>query len=83
MVRRYLERRAELGLDCSPAALLVVDQSGASVPAERLDAYYHQIRTVRVSMEANGSFCRALLAKRAASNQLSTTTTRGNAHVQS
>ena len=82
MVHRYLERRAELGLDCSPAAPLVVDQSGASVPAERLDAYYHQIRTVRVSMEANGSFCRALQAKRAASNQLATTTNRGNAHVQ-
>jgi len=83
VVHRYLERRAELGMDCSPAAPLVVDQSGASVPAEQLDAYYQQIRTVRVSMEANGAFCRAVLAKRAASNQPSTTTNRGNAHVQS
>jgi metal-sulfur cluster biosynthetic enzyme len=73
VVHRYLERRAELGLDCSPTAPLIVDQSGAAIPADRLEAYYRQIRTVRVSLEANGSFCRAVLAKRAAS-ALSTTT---------
>jgi metal-sulfur cluster biosynthetic enzyme len=61
---RYLERRAELGLDCTPTAPLIVDLEGNGLSAERLDAYYRDARTVRVAMEANGSFCRALLATR-------------------
>jgi hypothetical protein len=63
-LRRYLERRAELSLDCSPEAPLIVDQNGASVPEETLEAYYQRIRTVRVALEANGSFCRAILTTR-------------------
>jgi metal-sulfur cluster biosynthetic enzyme len=62
--RRYLERRAELGLDCSPSAPLIVDLNGNEVPLDQLDSYYRDARTVRVAMEANGSFCRALLAAR-------------------
>jgi metal-sulfur cluster biosynthetic enzyme len=62
--QRYLARRAELGLDCSPTAPLIVDLDGNKVPADQLDAYYRDARTVRVAMEANGSFCRALLASR-------------------
>ena len=61
-LQRYLERRAELGLDCSPTAPLIVDLDGNEVTVEHLDAYYRDARTVRVAMEANGSFCRALLA---------------------
>jgi metal-sulfur cluster biosynthetic enzyme len=81
--QRYLVRRAELGLDCSPAAPLIVDQSGTWVPAERLEPYYQQIRTVRVSLEANGSFCRAVLATRRAKPSMpSETTNKGEAHVQ-
>ena len=82
VLRRYLDRRAELGLDCSPAAPLIVDQSGLPVAADRLKAYYHQIRTIRVSVEANGSFCRAVLAKRATSTTAAATTVRGETHVQ-
>lgn len=67
-VRRYLARRAELGLDCSPSAPLIVDLDGNMLTAERLEAYYHDARTVRVAMEANGSFCRALLATRQPDN---------------
>jgi metal-sulfur cluster biosynthetic enzyme len=63
-VRRYLERRAELGLDCSPSAPLIVDLDGNKLPLDQLDSYYRDARTVRVAMEANGSFCRALLAAR-------------------
>ena len=63
-LRRYLEGRAELGLDCSPTAPLIVDLEGNGLSAERLNAYYCDARTVRVAMEANGSFCRALLATR-------------------
>jgi metal-sulfur cluster biosynthetic enzyme len=63
-LRRYLERRAELGLDCSFGAPLIVDPDGESVSAERLESYYRNARTVRVALEANGSFCRAVLAGR-------------------
>jgi metal-sulfur cluster biosynthetic enzyme len=61
-LRRYCERREELGLDCSPAAPLIVDLDGAPVSAERLQDHYETARTVRVALDANGSFCRALLA---------------------
>jgi metal-sulfur cluster biosynthetic enzyme len=62
ILRRYLERRAEFGLDCSSAAPLIVDLEGNSLSVERLQAHYEAARTVRVALEANGSFCRALLS---------------------
>jgi metal-sulfur cluster biosynthetic enzyme len=62
ILRRYLERRAELGLDCSSAAPLIVDLEDNSFSADRLQAHYESIRTMRVALEANGSFCRALLS---------------------
>jgi hypothetical protein len=61
---RYLERRTRLGLDQSPDAPLIVDQDGSAVSADRLEQYYQRVRTVRVALEANGSFCRAVLATR-------------------
>jgi metal-sulfur cluster biosynthetic enzyme len=61
-LQRYMERRAELGLDCSLTAPLVVDLEGIPFFADRLQAHYEAIRTVRVALEANGSFCRALLS---------------------
>jgi metal-sulfur cluster biosynthetic enzyme len=63
-VRRYLERRVELGLNCGPSGPLIVDLDGNKLPVDQLDSYYRDTRTVRVAMEANGSFCRALLAAR-------------------
>jgi metal-sulfur cluster biosynthetic enzyme len=59
---RYLQRRAELGLDCSFTAPLIVDLEGIPFSADRLQAHYESIRTLRVALEANGSFCRALLS---------------------
>ena len=63
-LQRYLERRTELGLDSGPTAPLIVGPDGESVSAERLESYYRDARTVRVALEANGSFCRAVLAGR-------------------
>jgi metal-sulfur cluster biosynthetic enzyme len=60
-LQRYLERRAELALDCGPAAPFIVDLEGRPFSEERLQAHYEAARTVRVALEANGSFCRALL----------------------
>ena len=68
-LRRYMQRRRELGLDCGAQASLIVDLDGAPIAADRLAAFYRDARTVRVAMEANGSLCRALLAtRRAAGN---------------
>jgi metal-sulfur cluster biosynthetic enzyme len=61
-LQRYLERRAELALDCRPTAPLIVDLEGKILSADQLIAHYEATRTVRVAMEANGSFCRALLS---------------------
>jgi metal-sulfur cluster biosynthetic enzyme len=62
VMQRYLQLRAELGLDCSLDAPLVVDLEGIPFSADQLQAHYESIRTVRVALEANGSFCRALLS---------------------
>jgi metal-sulfur cluster biosynthetic enzyme len=61
-VRRYLQRREELGLDCRTGAWLIVDGEGKAVSERRLQAHYEAARTMRVALEANGSFCRALLS---------------------
>src|SRR6202035_2875063 len=61
ILQRYLERLAELGLDCGLAAPLIVDLEGEALSVERLLVHYETARTIRVAMEANGSFCRALL----------------------
>jgi len=61
-LQHYLQRRAELALDCNPAAPLIVDLEGKSFSVEQLQTHYETIRTVRVALEANGSFCRALLS---------------------
>jgi metal-sulfur cluster biosynthetic enzyme len=59
----YLARRAELGLDCSPAAPLIVCLDGMPISSEQLQAHYENARTMRVALEANGAFCRALIAR--------------------
>src|SRR5438132_8130193 len=62
ILQRYLERRVELALDCSPETPLIIDLAGAPFSADRLQAHYEAARTVRVALEANGSFCRALMS---------------------
>ena len=63
-LRRYLQRRGELDLDCGAGAWLIVDLKGKRVSEHRLDAHYKTARTMRVALEANGLFCRALLSLR-------------------
>jgi metal-sulfur cluster biosynthetic enzyme len=82
-LRRYVERRAELGLDCSPATPLIIDLEGKPFSAEQLQAHYEAIRTVRVALEANGSFCRAVLsAQRLDAAGSSGHPSSGGSHVQ-
>jgi metal-sulfur cluster biosynthetic enzyme len=84
ILQRYLQRRVELALDCSLASPLIVDLEGAPFSEERLQAHYEAIRTVRVALEANGSFCRALLSvqQRDAAGSSGHANT-GGRHVQS
>lgn len=63
-VARYLERRGELGLDCSESAPLIVDAKGCAVEATELETYYIRSRTTRLAMEASGSLCSAMLQSR-------------------
>ena len=61
---KYLERRAELGLDISPEAPLLVDPDGKRVPKEAVIQHLRFARTVGVSIEGNAELCRGLLATR-------------------
>jgi hypothetical protein len=63
-LKAYLKRRSELGLSCAPDAALITDQKGLPIPASQFENYYQIVRTVRVALDANGSFCRAMLATR-------------------
>jgi metal-sulfur cluster biosynthetic enzyme len=63
-VRRYLDRRARVGLDTSGTAPFLVDLEGKAITAETLDRHLIFARTVSVSIEGNASFCRGLLATR-------------------
>ncbi|MCB0211390.1 MAG: DUF59 domain-containing protein [Anaerolineae bacterium] len=69
IVRDYLERREEIGLDYRPEAALFVDLARKPVPAEQLEKYLVYARTVRLSLEANGSLCTALLEAKKAEKQ--------------
>jgi hypothetical protein len=62
--RRYLQRRVELGLDGSPIGPLITDLQGQPLTVERLEEHFTRARTVRLSLEANGALCRAVLAAR-------------------
>jgi metal-sulfur cluster biosynthetic enzyme len=61
---QYLKRRADLGLDVSPGATLIVDPDGRKVPEEAVVEHLRFARTVRVSIEGNAGLCRDLLATR-------------------
>jgi metal-sulfur cluster biosynthetic enzyme len=80
VLRRYLERRNELGLDGGPDAPLIVDLDGRPLAAERLQDHYEAARTVRVALAANGSFCRALMSRHRG-DATAAETNRGGRHV--
>jgi metal-sulfur cluster biosynthetic enzyme len=61
---KYLEQRAELGLDVSQGAPLLVDPDGKRVPREAVVEHLRFARTVQVSLEGNAELCRGLLATR-------------------
>ena len=66
LIQAYLKRRAELGLDCTDEAPVMLDEQGGEIARDQLESYMIQARTVRVSLEANGSLCSAILDARIA-----------------
>ena len=61
---KYLERRAELGLDVSAEAPLMVDPEGNQIPKDAVVEHLRFARLTRVSIEGNAGMCRGLLATR-------------------
>ena len=60
----YLDRRAELGLDVSEGAPLLVDPDGNQVPRDAVVEHLRFARLTRVSIEGNAELCSGLLAVR-------------------
>ncbi len=63
-LRRYLERRARLGLSCEADDPLVVDVEGREVPSGRLREHLRAARAARLTMEVGSAFCTAVLEAR-------------------
>jgi metal-sulfur cluster biosynthetic enzyme len=61
---KYLSRRAELGLDVSAEAPLVVDPYGNQIPQDAVVEHLKFARITRISTEGNAGLCRGLLATR-------------------
>jgi metal-sulfur cluster biosynthetic enzyme len=61
---RLRSRRAELGLGASDRDPLLVDLRGQQVTPADVPVHLRRARTVRVSIDANGDYCRQLLAER-------------------
>jgi hypothetical protein len=61
---RLRHRRGLLGLPAGDDAPLLMDATGAPVTLEAMPLHLRRARTTRVGMEANGGYCRALLADR-------------------
>lgn len=59
-----LKRREALGLSTAPAALVMVDHSGASYPPEAVPMALRRARSTRISIDGNAHFCRGLLRTR-------------------
>jgi metal-sulfur cluster biosynthetic enzyme len=64
----YRMRRAELGLDVTDDAPLLIEADGRAVEPERAAEALRRGRTTRVSIEGNAGLCRGLLATRYATS---------------
>lgn len=63
-LERLRDRRRLLGLPAGDGDGLLVDARGVPVTLEALPLHLRRARTTRVGMEANGGYCRSLLADR-------------------
>jgi metal-sulfur cluster biosynthetic enzyme len=61
---RLRARRIELGIPAGDDDPLLVQLDGTGVDRDGVRVHLHRARTVRVSIDANGDYCRQLLAER-------------------
>ena len=61
---RLRARRVELGIPAGDGDPLLVHLDGTGVDRDGVRVHLHRARTVRVSIDANGDYCRQLLAER-------------------
>jgi metal-sulfur cluster biosynthetic enzyme len=61
---RLRTRRVELGVPAGDDDPLLVDVRGTGVARDEVRVHLHRTRTVRVSIDANGDYCRQLLRQR-------------------
>ena len=59
-----LRRRFEIGLSTCPNSRVLVSEDGRALAPEQVPMRLRFARSVRISMEGNGHFCRGLLATR-------------------
>ncbi|QUH04141.1 DUF59 domain-containing protein [Saccharopolyspora erythraea] len=59
-----LRRRQALGLDVEPSAKVLVDDQGRPYPRDEIPVRLRFARSVRISIDGNAHFCRALLRTR-------------------
>jgi metal-sulfur cluster biosynthetic enzyme len=59
-----LRRRTEIGLDCRPDSLVLVDHRGLGYPTDQVRTVLRRARSTRISIDGNAHFCRGLLATR-------------------
>lgn len=64
-----LRRRAALGLSTRRDQPVFVDERGDAVPRDQVPRRFRMAKSVRISMEGNGHFCRGLLATRYADGE--------------
>lgn len=62
--RSLLNRRAAVGFDNSPSALVLVDDEGRPCTPEQVPFRLRFARATRISVEGNSHFCRGLLRTR-------------------
>lgn len=61
---RLRHRRCELGIPCGDGDPLLLGADGTAVQRSEVPLHLRRARTVRVSIDANGDYCRSLLAER-------------------
>lgn len=59
-----LRRRLEIGLGIGPHDRVLVDDDGTPIPEDEIPLRLRFARTVRISIDGNGHFCRGLLRTR-------------------
>jgi hypothetical protein len=59
-----MRRRRDVGLPTTEMSLVMVEHDGEVMSAERLPKRLRFAKSVRVSIDGNGIFCRGLLATR-------------------